>query len=264
MGEKKEPLEASLGPPDALSDTGSPPGLLSQQVADHIRRTIIYNEMRPGERIREHEIAKSLGVSRTPFRDALRILEMERLIKVTPNRGAEVVRHSEAEIADMLTVYSELEVLGGCIACRLATESDIGTMRCHYDALVRAFENEERAAYFAANQEFHLSIVAASHNATLVSIYRHLNLRLFRIRYLSIMQLEDWAAAAGEHADLVLAVAERDSDQLARLLRRHMTFAWRSIDRDCPDNVLPAPNRPDERWRRKQTLTSTMEIRDLE
>ncbi|MBZ8135438.1 GntR family transcriptional regulator [Afifella sp. IM 167] len=205
------------------------PKPLPQQVADYIRDLIIHDRLKPGERIRERRIAEELNVSRTPLRDALKILAMERLVDLTPNKGAVVVHSSDAEIADMLTVYTELESLGGRIACGVATEADILRVAHYDDVMGQAFAEEDRAGYFAANQGFHLSIVAASHNPTLIEMHSHLNIRLYRIRYLAVMSTQEWTAAAGEHRELLGALKARDADRLAYLQREHLGFAWRLI-----------------------------------
>lgn len=205
------------------------PNPLSHQVAGYVRDLIIHDRLKPGERIRERKIAEELDVSRTPLRDALKILAMERLVDLTPNKGAIVAKPSDAEIANMLTVYSELEILGGQIACRVATEADIMRVEQHHAAMAHAFSEEDRAEYFSANQGFHLSIVAASHNSTLVEIHDHLNLRLYRIRYLAVLNAREWAAAWGEHEELLQALKERDAERLALLQKKHFSFAWRLI-----------------------------------
>lgn len=210
---------------------------LPQRVADCIRDLIIHDRLKPGERIRERTLAEALDVSRTPLRDALKILAMERLVELTPNKGAVVAHPTDAEIADMLTVYSELESLGGRLACRLATEGDIRRVEHYRTIMARAREDEDRVAYFAANQGFHLSIVAASYNATLIEMHGQLNIRLYRIRYLAVMRQQEWTAAAGEHEALVHALRARDGDLLADLLKEHLGFAWRLIDRWEPPVV---------------------------
>jgi DNA-binding GntR family transcriptional regulator len=178
-------------------------------------------------------------VSRTPLRDALKILAMERLVELTPNKGAVVVRSTDAEVADMLTVYTELESLGGRLACRMASEADIIRVERYHELLATAFAVEDRAAYFAANQAFHLSIIAAARNPILIEMHGHLNIRLYRIRYLAVMRLQDWRAAAGEHGALVAALKQRDGDRLAFLLKEHLGFAWRLIGGSLPAVAIP-------------------------
>lgn len=216
---------------------------LPHQVAAYIRDLIIHDRFKPGERVRERAIAETLNVSRTPLRDALKILAMERLVELTPNKGAVVINPSDVEIAEMLTVYTELEGLGGRLACRMASEVDIYKVENYARLMTEAFTREDRAAYFAANQGFHLSIIASSRNATLVEMHGNLNLRLYRLRYLAVMRIKDWRAAAGEHDEILRTFKARDGERLAVLLREHLGFAWRLLDRWVPPNgaVVPAP-----------------------
>lgn len=202
---------------------------LPQQVADFIRDQIIHDVLKPGERIRERHIAETLGVSRTPLRDALKILAMERLVELHPNKGASVVNPDARELSHMLTVYSDLEVLAGRLAARFATEADIMNLERFEEEMSRAFENGDRASYFAANQGFHLSIIEASHNPILIEMHSHLNLRLYRIRYLAVMNATEWKAAAGEHLRMLEAFRGRDGELLAELQTKHLNFAWRLI-----------------------------------
>jgi DNA-binding GntR family transcriptional regulator len=213
--------------PGSVGPAGGKP--LPQHVANHIRDLIIHDRLKPGERIRERTIAETLNVSRTPLRDALKILSMERLVELIPNRGAIVVNSSDDEIAEMLTVYTELEALAGKIACAVATEADIMRVEQFDREMSEAFASEDRAAYFAANQGFHLSIVAGSHNSTLIEMHSHLNIRLYRIRYLAVMKMQEWIAAAGEHGELMRALKEHDSERLTHLQKEHLRFAWRLI-----------------------------------
>jgi len=78
-------------------------------------------------------------------------------------------------------------------------------------------------------QKFHLSIVAGSHNSTLIEMHSHLNIRLYRIRYLAVMKMQEWIAAAGEHGELMRALKEHDSERLTHLQKEHLRFAWRLI-----------------------------------
>lgn len=250
---KNEPsTDAATVAVETASNGGAPAWgqPLPQHVANYIRDLIIHDRLKPGERIRERTIAETLNVSRTPLRDALKILAMERLVELIPNRGAIVVNSSDNEIAEMLTVYTELESLGGKIACAVATEADIMRVEQFDRKMAEAFASEDRAAYFAANQGFHLSIVACSHNSTLIEMHSHLNIRLYRIRYLAVMRMQEWTAAAGEHGNLLEALKERDGERLTYLQREHLRFAWRLIGAWSPPaaangaRIFQQPRRP--------------------
>lgn len=202
---------------------------LPQQIAEYVRHRIIHDILKPGERIRERHIAETLDVSRTPLRDALQILAMERLVELHPNRGATVVDTDPQELSHMLTVYLELEVLAGRLASRFATETDILNLEQYQAEMEFAFERGERAKYFTANQGFHLSIIKASRNPVLIEMHSHLNIRLYRLRYLAVMNASEWRVAAGEHRSLLEALRKRDGDLLAELQAKHLNFAWRLV-----------------------------------
>ncbi|WP_173932837.1 GntR family transcriptional regulator [Chelativorans sp. Marseille-P2723] len=212
---------------------------LPQQVAEYIRYQIIHDILKPGERIRERHIAETLNVSRTPLRDALQILAMERLVELHPNRGATIVDPDTQELSHMLTVYSELEVLAGRLAARHATEADILRLEQCSVEMDFAFKRGDRARYFAANQGFHLAIIKASHNPVLIEMHGHLNIRLYRIRYLAVMNASEWKVAASEHGSLLEALRNRDGDLLAELQTKHLNFAWRLIQ--AAESTRPAP-----------------------
>ncbi len=203
---------------------------LPNQIASHIRHQIIHDILKPGEPIRERIIAEQLNVSRTPMRDALKILSVERLVELIPNRGAIVVKNSIDDIADMLSIYTELEALGGVAACRVANEGDILRAERHLDAMDAAVAAGDRFKYFRANQAFHMAIIAASRNKTLIEIHANLSLRLYRVRYLAIMAQEIWQGRAGEHRLLIDTLRARDTARMAELQKAHFLVAWRLID----------------------------------
>lgn len=216
---------------------------LPQQVAEYIRHQIIHDVLKPGERIRERHIAETLNVSRTPLRDALQILAMERLVDLLPNRGASVVDPDERELGHMLTVYLDLEILAGRLAARFASEADLVGLEQFQAEMEFAYARGDRARYFAGNQGFHLSIIRASHNPILIEMHGHLNIRLYRLRYLAVMNADEWRDAASEHASLLDALRKRDGDLLAELQTRHLDFAWRLIQ--PKQDRRPSTTRPE-------------------
>lgn len=203
---------------------------LPVQIASYIRHQIIHDILKPGEPIRERAIAEQLNVSRTPMRDALKILSVERLVDLIPNRGAVVVQNSVDDIAEMLSVYIELEVIGGMTACRMAGEGDFLRVEHQLRAMESAEAAVDRIQYFRANQAFHLAIIAASRNKTLIEIHGNLSLRLYRIRYLSILTKGILQSRAAEHRELFDTLRSRDSARMAALQKEHFRLAWRLLD----------------------------------
>lgn len=203
---------------------------LPNRIANFIRNEIIHDGLKPGEPIRERVIAARLNVSRTPMRDALKILSVEGLVELIPNRGAIVIEHSIDDISDMLSVYSELDVFAGACACRMASEADFLRVERNLATMEKASLEQDRRKYFRANQAFHSAIVSASRNKTLIELHGNLSLRLYRVRYLAIMAQETWLSRAEEHQALVAALRARDAARMTELQRGHFSVAWRLID----------------------------------
>lgn len=205
------------------------PQPLPQQIAAYLRDMIIHDVLKPGERIRERQLSERLKVSRTPLRDALKILAMERLVDLLPNRGAIVVKHSAAEVRDMVTVYAALERLAGKLACANGTDAEFERIRRHDEEMKRAYAAKDIIGYFRANQRFHTEIAACSHNGSLIETHGNLNLRLYRFRYLAVTGREDWTMAVSEHEAILDALFARDGERLGRLLDEHLSAARRII-----------------------------------
>ena len=217
------------------------PKSLTQQISDHIRSEIIHDNIKPGEWIREKALTEQFGISRTPLREALQILATQRLIEIIPNRGAVVVALSDDEIRHLLQVYVRLDVFAAELACEMATPLDDEAIRRHLATMAEAYHAGDRYTYFDANQAFHLAIAAASHNPVLIEMHAQLNLRLYRTRYLGVLQAENWAKAFNEHEPIAEAFLSRNAPELARLVSEHLGFAWRMVSSDEVANAAATP-----------------------
>jgi len=202
---------------------------LSIEIADRLRSKIVHNELAPGARIQERQFSDELNVSRTPLRDAIKILAREGLVEVTPNYGARVVDFSLDDVEEMLLVYSELDGLAGRLACERATDEDLARIQGFVHEIERAIEARDRRAYFSANQGFHLAIVRSAHSPTLLDAYQVLSLRLYRTRYLAIANSDAWMSAALENAPLLDCLRRRDADEMERRIKHHSALAWQFI-----------------------------------
>jgi DNA-binding GntR family transcriptional regulator len=151
------------------------------------------------------------------------------LVDLAPNRGAVVTDLSIEEMRDLLRVYSSLEALGAQMACERARPADITAIHGWQNEMLAAFERNDRLRYFRANQAFHLSIIKASRNASLIEVHGQLNLRLYRVRYLAIMQQQEWTFVSSQHEAILAALDQRDGPLLSRLLVEHLSGAWRAI-----------------------------------
>lgn len=215
---------------------------LTEKPANRLRKMIVFDGLRPGERLRERTLAHGMRISRTPLREALKLLETEGLVITSKNRGASVVAFSASDIAEKLKVLAALERLAGELACELATDADIEHISdLHFDMLA-AFSRSDRKEYFKANQAIHLAIVAATKNRALMETHALLNNQLYRVRYLSNQHSKLWPSAISEHSQILAALAQRDGTMLGALLFDHLGNTWVKFEglKDDPQ-ISPVP-----------------------
>ncbi|WP_336489493.1 GntR family transcriptional regulator [Methylobacterium nigriterrae] len=195
---------------------------LHDEVADRMRELIQSGEMEPRTRINEGELTERFGISRTPLREAIKILATEGLLELLPNRGARVASISQGEIEEMMEVIAGLEATAADLACRTITEEDIDAIEEDHDRMVAAWKEANEAEYFRLNRTIHEAIMAASRNATLSGIYTSLSGRIQRSRYRAHQTAEQWERAVSEHEDMVRLLRARDGSALALLMREHI------------------------------------------
>jgi len=196
---------------------------LHEEAVDHLRDLIERGELAPGSRLNERVLTAQLGLSRTPLREAFKLLAAEGLVELLPNRGAIVAPIEPARIAETLAVMGALESLAGELACRNASNERIAEIRAlHYEMLAK-HARRDLAGYFRYNQAIHLKIVEASGNAVLANAYRQLNANVRRARYMANLSPERWDDAVREHQQILEALAARDATRLKQLLRDHLS-----------------------------------------
>ncbi len=223
--------DAAAATPDRRQSTRA------ETVAERLRDMIAQNVLEPGARIRERRIGEALQVSRTPMREALRILAAERLVELLPNRGAVVCDPSPREIQDLLGILAALEALAGEQAASAATAAEIAEIRALHYEMLAAYERQDRLAYFKLNQAIHRAIIAAAHHAPLAELHAQLNARLDRVRYPSNLNNANWHSAIEEHAQILAALTARDREALARILRAHLGSTWSKVSENLEIDV---------------------------
>ena len=202
---------------------------LHDQVAGRMRDLVIEGRLEPGSRIDEARLLASLGVSRTPFREALRTLAAEGLVVIRPSRGAVVRKLSPADVHSMLEVLAHLEWLAARLACERASDEDVAALVALHVRMLELYERRDRLPYFKLNQEFHTRLVALSGNDTLVEVQGSIQARLKRIRFIGNNEPARWADAVAEHEEMAAALAARDGEVLAEVMRRHLENTWARV-----------------------------------
>ncbi|EXU61945.1 GntR family transcriptional regulator [Streptomyces sp. DSM 41524] len=203
---------------------------LAERAYRAIRDRLVMLEIRPGAPINEDQLAQSLGVGRTPVREALKRLQYERLITTYPRRGTFATDVNITDLAHISEVRQELEPLAAALAARRATAADRATLTAALRELAGADSPQRDAAeLMRLDLQVHRAIYAATHNPYLEdTLVRHDNLAT-RIWCLFIDRLSDMAGHVGEHGPLIEAVVAGDADKAAQLAHSHVEGFERAI-----------------------------------
>lgn len=198
---------------------------LHAEVTARVRDLIVDGTLAAGAPIHEVELAGQLGVSRTPVREALKVLASEGLVDLLPGRGAVVKVFTAKDAQDMLALIALLEEHAGQRAAA-AGDEEIAAIVALHERMREHYARRERPEYFRLNQEIHNAIVRAAGNPTLAMLHGILRARMRRIRYIGNQSPENWSAAMAEHEGFIAALAARDGPRLGRLLREHLDNTW--------------------------------------
>ena len=195
---------------------------LHDELTERLRDLITAGEFGPGEKIPEKQLCELFGVSRTPLREALKVLASEGTVTLRPNRGAVVTALTLKELEEAFPVMGALEALSGEIACQHITDKEVAEIRSLHDRMVSHWRRSEMQPYFRLNQRIHEAILEATRNETLKAAYRGLSGRLMRARYIANMSPERWAQAVAEHEAILAALKARDGAGLSEILKAHL------------------------------------------
>lgn len=202
---------------------------LHEEATDRLRDLIVQGRLTPGERLNERLLTAQLGLSRTPLREALKLLATEGLVELLPNRGA-IVSHMDAvRLSESLVVMGALEALAGELACINATDAQVNEIRALHYEMLAYHARGDLAGYFKFNQAIHLKIVKYSGNTMLFNAYRQLNANVRRARYLANLSRERWDAAVREHDEILAALGARDVKRIKALLAEHLARKLASV-----------------------------------
>lgn len=208
---------------------------LAEDAAQTIRGMILLEKLPPGRALPERDLAEALGVSRTPMREAIRLLANEGLVQYTASRRPYVADPSLEEIFDYLRVQAALEALAGELACARITDAELRHIKNLNAAIGEADfdgagdDGDGKLEAFKDDMAFHSAIVLASGNAALVETHARYNARLWRARFLSSQRKVSRESTRQEHQAIVEALLARDGPAASRALRKHLTTAETNI-----------------------------------
>lgn len=195
---------------------------LHDQVLARLRTMLVEGTIPPGSKLNERELCARLGVSRTPLREAIKLLALGGMVDLLPNRGAIAVKLTEADVINTFEVLAALEGLSGELAAKRITDEERAEIRAlHYD-MMASFERRDLSCYYRINAQIHTALNTAAGNPVLTSTYQAINSRVQSLRFRTNQNEKKWKRAMNEHSLMLEALDARDSDRLRAILTEHM------------------------------------------
>ena len=199
-----------------------PRAALHEQVAQRLRQMLVEGRIPPGAKLNERELAELLNVSRTPLREAIKMLAAEGLVELLPNRGAIAVSLSEADVLNTFEVMAGLEGLSGELAAQRITPQELAEIQAMQFEMMAAYTRRDLSAYYSLNARIHNAINTAAKNPVLASVYNQVNARLQALRFRSNQDGEKWKRAMKEHERMIEALTARDGAAMREVLLGHL------------------------------------------
>ena len=195
---------------------------LRDVVFNTLRQAIIEGEFQPGERLMEVTLANKLGVSRTPVREAIRMLELEGLVVMIPRKGAEVANITVSDLKDALEVRMAIEALSVKLACERIDDEGILELKRNNIAFKEAINSKLVPAIVKGDEAFNNTIYKASKNRKLINIAQNLREQVYRYRVEYVKDVSYHDKLIKEHDLITLAILQRDSNAAEKIMKEHI------------------------------------------
>jgi DNA-binding GntR family transcriptional regulator len=205
---------------------------LHDEAAERLRDAIIETRLAPNERLNERVLCDRYGISRTPLREALKVLAQEGLVTLLPNRGAVVTPLTVTELEQTIEVMRPLEQLAGLLVVSQIDADGLTEIRALHHEMCAFHARRDLPNYFRANQGIHQRLVEETGNRILRLTYESLNTRIRRFRYRANLSQERWDQAVAEHTAMLDALTARDGQRLGRLMAEHLVNKAAAVKAD--------------------------------
>ena len=202
---------------------------LRDLVFEALREAIINGTLKPGERLMEVQLAEEMGVSRTPVREAIRKLELEKLVVMVPRKGAYVADISKTEIAEVFEIRRALEGLAAQLAADRATDDQLETLERYLFRISEAIDKGDLEATIMLDTEFHNELYQAANNERLGEMINNLREHIQRYRSTSLAHPGRMKQALSEHRRIVESIGKRDATLAKKLAEEHIINAENSL-----------------------------------
>jgi DNA-binding GntR family transcriptional regulator len=197
-----------------------------------IMQTDIYTQ-RHEIRLDERQLSKSLGVSRTPIREAMTLLEQEGFLRTVPRRGVFIVRKTKKQIIEMIELWAAVESMAARLATVNASDAEIGSLRRMFDEFRTSTPAEHINEYSEANIAFHQAIIGLSGSHLMGKTIENLFLHVRAIRRMTISQSDRASRSIEDHMRIIEALEKRDTELAERLVRQHSLDLAAYVDKHC-------------------------------
>lgn len=208
---------------------------LGDQIYKQLRDSIVFLHLKPGQMVYENEIAEQLKVSRTPVREAFRLLMSEQLIDIQPQRGTKVNLISVRKIEEARFIREHLEIGAFRLAANMWNEQIARTYETQLLALLEqqqlAVEDQDAAGLLKYDEDFHKLILTITGNQTLLQVIDHMRAHINRIRFLVLHEFRHMERIVAEHREILESLRAGRTEQTAELLSKH----FRKLDRELPE-----------------------------
>ena len=195
------------------------PRALYEEVAELLRQRIFSRELAPGSWIDELKLAEEYGISRTPLREALKVLATEGLVTMKVRRGAYVTEVSERDLADVYHLLALLESDAAGVVAAQATPSQLKELQGLHEELEKAAGNRER--FFEINEAFHMRLLEIANNRWRDQMVADLRKVMKLNRHNSLLKSGRIEESLAEHRSIMQALAARDAEATAQRMREH-------------------------------------------
>lgn len=220
------------------ADSAIARSVLAERVKDRLLQDILAGRYPAHSRIVETRVARELGTSQAPVREALRGLEALGVVEILPFRGARVRHPSRSELLEAYAVRVELEVLGARLGVPIMTDADLAEIEVALAEMERAADSEDRHAVAVADAAFHARVIRLAENATLERVWR--SLEPYSRTYITLVgPRADAHWTAGLHPPIVVALRSRDASAVEAALRDHFAQAAEQLAAEW-DRAAPA------------------------
>jgi DNA-binding GntR family transcriptional regulator len=195
---------------------------LHDEVAQRLRVMLVEGQIVPGAKLNERELCELMKVSRTPLREAIKLMASEGLVDLLPNRGAVAVKLSGTDVMHSFEVLAEIEGLSGELAAQRISAAEVDQIAALHYEMLACFARRDLAGYYRLNAQIHAAINQAARNPVLTKTYREINARVQALRFRTNQNEAKWQKAVKEHEQMLAALRARDAGALRAILIAHL------------------------------------------